>query len=137
MGGRFADKMKHRCLDDSEYVERIRRAVALHDRWRWVPITIRGSLVIAFIAIMVAAVNVVQLAGNLGNPPAAWAGFVIGAILGILVGSLGINLAHSFVDTLRSWRGEQLMVRYYDALRELGFLSGSEDIQQEDMAPRP
>jgi hypothetical protein len=104
-------------VSDEEHVERVRRALASHDRWRWGPVLLYGSALIGLVGVYVAWI--VLLRSMFPRPGLATAGFLIGAGVGTTLGFLTINAAHGLVDILCGFRNERLMIAYHDALEAL------------------
>lgn len=103
---------------DAECVERVRRFVARYDRWRPALVALYGGLLIAFVVAVVVLVEALQ-GGVLW--PALGPGFAAGLALGALVGLTVIKLTHRLVGALVDGRrGDRLLVRYYDAVRQAG-----------------
>ncbi len=120
-------------VTDDEHVERIRRAVALYDRRRWLLLAFYLVLTVGLVGVVITALSLFQglLQGRMGQ--GAGLGFLIGLMLGAQLGGLIGILAHLLVYGLATFftamRTERLLLRYYDVLAELAKHAGpdSED----------
>jgi hypothetical protein len=106
-------------LADEEYVERIRRGVAVWQRCRPWMIAFYGTMVVAFLGLLAFAATALDVLGQLAkDKPAVHLAFWCGAPLGALLGGLAFKLAHGLVFALSTRRTEELLLRYHDALAE-------------------
>jgi hypothetical protein len=113
-------------LTDEEYVVRMRRHAALHDRWRPWLVGLYGTLVVAWVGLLAAALYLVNALGQLGGARGPIVGgFVVGTLLGAIVGLNLIHVAHGLVNSLKSGRTERLLLRYHDALADFARVSSS------------
>lgn len=108
---------------DDEYIERIRKLVKSHDRWkRWsAPLVVLVALspVVMLVLMMQALVGFLKLLGNAGQPniPLAWVGFGFGALLGLGLGQHVHSAMMNLFQFFTGQRTERLLVRYYDAFQ--------------------
>lgn len=102
-------------LSDEEYVERCRRGLALYDRLHRVTRFFVALAILAAMAVMVVAVEVLA---NL-NWPGLTSGFVAGVFLGMVTGLMFHKIGVVFATILDVGRMERLLVRYHDALQEV------------------
>lgn len=107
-------------VTDEEFIERIRREVEFHRRWRWAPITARGGFVLVFIGVLVAFPN--QWAGlalvfdMFENRWIISNGFGVGLLLGLALGRRIYKLVFDVIFVFPSLRAKRLLPRFQDAL---------------------
>ena len=119
-------------MPDAQYVERLRRTMALWDRYR--PLLL--VLYVAMLGLFAWAVTRgVQFLVALARPTdAPWPvfGFMAGTILGVVVGWLFHFLIFGLSGGLLGFRSERLLVKYHDALTGRGTprppLAGGHDV---------
>jgi hypothetical protein len=108
-------------LADGEYIERIRRNMALWCRWRWWLAGLSGTA--PGIVVVVSTIMVPKLLldlGQWGNPKGgAMFGFEIGLPVGALIGLMAVTSAHGLMTALLPWRTEQMLLRYHDTIVNL------------------
>jgi hypothetical protein len=118
-------------LSDDEYIERARRSVARLERYRfwWYLYFVILLLGAAWLANKFLQV----LLGMLGNAPAVWAGFATGAAMGLVFSSLVYGMFHSAIQFMVGFRSDRLLVKYYDAFREVvhGVPSGTDPLDSD------
>ena len=74
-----------------------------------------------FIGAVVAAMILLErLSRGLGNQNARWGGFLLGLVIGVCLGLMALKIGHGIVDILLGYRNERLLIKYHDALEELG-----------------
>jgi fatty acid desaturase len=112
-------------LSDKEYVERVRRSILWYDRFRWLMVVFYLAATAALVSLGFILIDFVLR----GPMPGAWAGFAFGGLLGLLLGKLTHKVGHGLAQALDGAnRSERLLVRYYDALWNLGI----ENIDEEE-----
>jgi hypothetical protein len=104
---------------DEEHVRRIRRAVAMYDRWRRPFLVLYTVLALGYVSLLV-AIGVLLPGWMQGGIRQGLApGFLIGLALGAMLGGLAAKIGHGLMSWLLPLRTELLLLRYYDALTEL------------------
>jgi hypothetical protein len=100
---------------DADFVERVRRGLARYDRLLWALVALYFVLAVAFVGLLVAAVEFVRG----GAWPGLGPGFAVGLALGASLGLVAVKIAHGLVSALSGGgRTERLLVQYYDAVKE-------------------
>src|SRR5262245_59083313 len=97
-------------LTDDEYVQGLRRAITVHDRWRGPLIVLYASLLIAFLGILVLAQAFIQRLGQMIPGQGIPLGFLVGAMIGAILGFNAVHFTQALVNSLRSWRTERLLL---------------------------
>ncbi len=115
-GDRSWLRLRAKPLSDDEFVERIRRRVASHRRWRWWLAGLYGTLAVVFVGLLASfASRAVALLQWLGDLRGGLGGFGIGIALGLAVGMMGHMIGHGLASALLPPRIEELLVHYHDA----------------------
>jgi hypothetical protein len=114
-------------MTDEQFIERLRRQLAVFDRWRRPLLALYVALAVAFAWITAEAV---MRLGDAAQPGNGRQGMIPGFAFGMLMGvGLGLTLQKiiNALVLLFSGRRERLLVRCYDALRVTspGVLDGS------------
>lgn len=103
---------------DDLHVERVRRSIAIFDRWRWLFVAFYGTCMIVLVGLALSIPSLfnwfVQIAGN--NQAVFW-GFGVGASIGASFGMIAHSVVSNLFKCLFGLRNERLMIRYYDAAR--------------------
>jgi sterol desaturase/sphingolipid hydroxylase (fatty acid hydroxylase superfamily) len=115
----FLSRVHH---TDEERIERLRRNITTFDRWRRVFIVLNLVAFLALVAAFVAALSMMdgmvksfgQRAGGSGL------GFGFGFILGMFIGLYTLYILHGWYVIFFGLRNERLLIRFYDADRDLG-----------------
>jgi hypothetical protein len=107
---------------DELRIERLRRAVASFDRWGGFlkSLYLLSALVflVTFILTLMFLADLGRFFGKIGAGIAP--GFLLGMTIGSWFGFMVINLLHGLLEVFSGLRNERLLIRYYDAYRELG-----------------
>jgi len=107
---------------EAEFVERVRHGIARYDRLRWALVALYGVLALVLVGLAVAVSEFIRA----GQWPGLGPGFVVGLVLGSTLGLLAIKIAHGLVSALcRGGRTERLLVKYYDAARDIEVAPGA------------
>jgi len=108
-----------RCnVTDEEHVRRVRRTVAVYDRWRRPLLVFYAGMALALGGLLVATAWLLPGLMQLGMQ-AVPQGFFVGLYLGGMLGLLALKAVHGIVAYSATPRTERLLLRYYDALTEL------------------
>ena len=107
-------------ISDEEFVERIRRQVETHRRWRGALIALHGGLALCLIGLSIWAANQdTGLDQLFENRWIVFSGFGVGLLLGLVFGQVGYMIGCGLIAALLPPRTEQLLVRYHDAVAKL------------------
>jgi hypothetical protein len=107
---------------DEEYIERVRRGVALYDRYGR-PIIVGMSVLLTTIYTVVFLLVVWFLMGGMApvfgfNPWETIPGFVLGSLTGGWLAVIFFRLLHEIAFAIDLNRNHRLLVRLHDALQE-------------------
>jgi hypothetical protein len=109
---------------EAEFVERVRRGIARYDRLRRALVVLYGVLALALLGLLVAVSEFIRG----GQWPGLGPGFGVGLVLGSSLGLLAIKIAHGLVSAFcQGGRTERLLVKYYDAVRDIAVEQGAWD----------
>jgi len=103
-------------FSDEEYLANLRRSKALLDRYGLWLLFFNVALLVAVVWMAQSVVGVI-IALN-ANAPAIWVGFSMGLALGIGFGVMLHGIVRSCLACLTGFRHEQLLLKYYDELKE-------------------
>ena len=101
---------------DAQYIEQLRRTMALWDRYRPLLLVLYVAMLGLFAWAVTRGVQFLVDRARPADAPWPVFGFVAGALLGILVGWLFHFVIFSLSRGLIGFRAERLLVRYHDAL---------------------
>jgi hypothetical protein len=108
-------------IPDEQRIERLRRTIASFDRWGGflkaiyllASFTFVATLVFAMILMNGMRLNFGNMANGMGG------GFVVGLLLGSMLGLFAVNVGHGLIMAFSGLRNERLLIHYHDAYREL------------------
>jgi hypothetical protein len=102
-------------VSDEEHIERIRRSIALWDRFRIWLLFLYGAGLVAAVWALVYGIAAIWgiVPGNAGLP---LLGFAVGTVLGYMIGWALSHLLDGIVFGLSGLRSERLLLRYHDIL---------------------
>jgi len=103
-------------VTDEDYVERVRHTVQVLDRWRRAFQVFWITVLFASVGILAAMVYLLDLLMQGNRMPLLIQGFVVGVLLGAILGLLAVKNAHGMASSLQPLRTERLLLRYHDAL---------------------
>jgi len=100
--------------NETEFVEKIRRVIAVHKRMRRLMKIFYSFLAISLILLIIYAFDVVR---QLGAIPGVWQGFAIGVMISTSIGFLIVHISQGLLSSIFSdFRCQRLMVKYHDQL---------------------
>jgi hypothetical protein len=111
-----------RFLPDDEFVEAVRKRTERIQRWGIAGLISFAALNLALISatgcLLVFALQNVPFGNNVPiQQMAIAAGFMVGIVIGMLVGKCEANFFHSFIAIVTGMRAEKLLVQYFDEAR--------------------
>lgn len=105
-----------RPVSDDEYIRRLRRSIALWDRYRVWFMLLFASVLSAYICLLIWGFRVfLQLGGN-ANMPLAVLQFFTGVLFGFVFSWPALGAVHQMISGFRDMRIERLVLKYHDAL---------------------
>lgn len=108
-------------LTDEDYVERVRRGLVSSERWRpWViALTTLFVLLICIFGegVLNRAVKFGAIQGQNAGPVVG--GFITGLFFGAAIGGFCYEAVRLWLDALFGDRARRLLIRYYDAARDV------------------
>lgn len=119
----FGIRLRSKPLNDVEYVEHVRATLEKYKRLsKWVACG-RMIGVLVFVGVAVFLLNVLMQFGLMQMFNQVFAGFALGLFFGLNV-AMSLSMAlfefREAIDALQGDRSGELMLRYHDALVELG-----------------
>ncbi|MCX7421535.1 MAG: hypothetical protein NT013_18590 [Planctomycetia bacterium] len=111
--------LPYRFLPDEEYVEAVRKRTERIQRWGIAGLISFAALNLALISVtgclLVFALQNVPFGNNVPiQQMAIAAGFMVGIVLGVLIGKCEANFLHSFIAIVTGMRADKLLVQYFD-----------------------
>jgi hypothetical protein len=106
-------------VPDAEHVERVRRTLHRFDRWRPWMAGFYTALAVGYVALLVAAVTVLNGFRLQAQDRPALLGLFVGLGVGASLGLLGAHIADMLCVVFLGARNERLLVRYFDAVTAL------------------
>ena len=100
-------------IPDDEYVARLRRSVALWDRWRPWLFLMYLVLIAAATWLLTKAVRLLLALAQPGDAPLPLLGFIAGAVMGLAFGWMIHHALFGLVSTLRGFRSERMLLDHY------------------------
>ena len=101
---------------DAQYIEQLRRTVALWDRFRPLVVVVYVAMLGTFAWAVTRGAQFLVGMARPADAPWPFFGFVAGALLGVVVGWVFHFLIFSLSRGLLGFRAERLLVRYHDSL---------------------
>lgn len=104
-------------MSDAEYVARLRRSMASWERWRFWLILFYGALLALAIWVFDRVFRVLFGFAQPADVGFQLAGFLVGAIFGMMFGWLIYGILHTLIGLIFGLRAERLLLDLLDAVK--------------------
>jgi hypothetical protein len=101
-------------VPDDEYIAKLRRSIALLDRWRFQLILFHVGLLVVAFWVFSKVIPVLIAVAQPDNAPLALLGFVTGTVFGIGFGWMIYGIFHGLISMLGGFRAERLLLKLLD-----------------------
>ena len=102
-------------IPDDEYIAKLRRSIALWERWRFWLILFHVGLLVAATWVFSKVIPVLMGLVQPANAPIVLLGFVTGTVIGLAFGCLIFGILHGLMSALTGFRAEKLLLKHLDA----------------------